>query len=55
MLIVPNGKVKLQATEKDESRNFPIYGLKLSGYSRDNSEADLEAVTELMAIWISIR
>jgi len=37
------------------SPNVPFGGFKQSGYGRDNSEAVLEAVTELKSIWIPIK
>jgi acyl-CoA reductase-like NAD-dependent aldehyde dehydrogenase len=37
------------------SPNAPFGGYKQSGYGRDNSEAVLEAVTELKSVWISTK
>jgi acyl-CoA reductase-like NAD-dependent aldehyde dehydrogenase len=37
------------------SANAPFGGYKQSGYGRDNSEAVIEAVTELKSIWISTK
>jgi acyl-CoA reductase-like NAD-dependent aldehyde dehydrogenase len=37
------------------SPNAPFGGYKQSGYGRDNSEAVIEAVTELKSIWISTK
>ncbi len=35
--------------------NAPFGGYKQSGYGRDNSEAVMEAVTELKSVWISTK
>jgi len=37
------------------SANVPFGGYKQSGYGRDNSEAVLEAVTEIKSVWISTK
>lgn len=37
------------------SPNVPFGGFKQSGYGRDNSFSAIEAVTELKAVWVSIR
>ncbi|MBL8055644.1 MAG: aldehyde dehydrogenase family protein [Anaerolineales bacterium] len=37
------------------SPNAPFGGYKQSGYGRDNSEAVMEAVTELKSVWVSTK
>jgi aldehyde dehydrogenase (NAD+) len=37
------------------SPTAPFGGFKQSGYSRDNSSAVIEAVTELKAVWVSTK
>ena len=37
------------------SPNVPFGGYKQSGYGRDNSDAVMEAVTELKSVWVSTK